>query len=185
MNTVLLVMDIQKKMMEAIPQAAPALLSNISKAIAAARQAGIPVVYVKLSFRPGYPEVSAKNLVFARLAQSGGIFTEAHEGTAIHPAVAPVAGDIIVHKKRVSAYAGSDLDVVLSALNAEHLVIAGYATSGIVLNTVRESADKDYQLTVLSDGCADSDPEIHEFLVKKIFSRQAAIHTVDEWVGGL
>lgn len=185
MSTVLLVMDIQKKMMESIPQAAPALLGKIRQAMAGARAAGIPVVHVKLSFRPGYPEVSKRNKGFSALAQSGGLFTETHEGTDIHPEVAPLEGEIVVTKKRISAFAGSDLAVVLSALNASHLVITGYATSGIVLNTVREAADKDYELSVLSDGCADSDAEVHEFLMQKIFARQAAIKTVDEWTGDL
>ena len=182
--TVLLVMDIQRKMMESLPDSA-LLLKNIKTAIEGARAAGIPVVHVKLSFRPGYPEISANNRGFSQLKQSGGLFTETHEGTAIHDEVAPLPGEIIVTKKRISAYACSDLAVVLSALNATHLVITGYATSGIVLNTVRESADKDYILSVLSDGCADSDKEVHEFLMTKIFPRQADVLTAAEWVAQL
>ena len=46
-------------------------------------------------------------------------------------------------KKRVSAFTGSDLQVVLSALEARHLVLTGLSTSGVVLSTTREASDKD------------------------------------------
>jgi len=40
------------------------------------------------------------------------------------------------------------------------LVLTGIATSGVVLSTLREAADRDYELTVLADGCADADQEV-------------------------
>ncbi|MFY0255335.1 cysteine hydrolase family protein [Chitinophaga sp. 30R24] len=180
-GTVLLVMDIQKKMMEFNPNPAP-LLANIEKVVAGARAANITVVYVVLGFRPGYPDINPVNKNFAAIRESGGLFIAGSEGAEIHPAAAPLPEDIIVTKKRISAFAGSDLDIVLRSLKAEQLIITGYATSGIVLNTVREAADKDYSLIVLSDGCADSDQETHEFLMTKIFPRQAEIKTTAEWL---
>lgn len=86
-----------------------------------------------------------------------------------------------VVKKRVSAFAGSDLEIMLRAYGIRHMVLSGIATGGVVLSTVREAADKDYQLTVLSDCCADMDAEIHQVLIGKIFPRQAEVLTVDEW----
>ena len=73
----------------------------------------------------------------------------------VHPAIAPQAGDITCVKRRVSAFTGSDLEVVLRAQDIRHLVLAGVATSGVVLSTVREAGDKDFRITVLSDCCAD------------------------------
>jgi len=61
------------------------------------------------------------------------------------------------------------------------MVLAGIATSGVVLSTLREAADKDYRITVLSDGCADADEEVHRVLTTKVFLRQADVMTVDEW----
>jgi nicotinamidase-related amidase len=52
---------------------------------------------------------------------------------------------------------------------------------GVVLSTVREAADKDYQLTVLCDLCADFDPDVHEVLIKKVFPRQSTVITSEEW----
>jgi len=54
-------------------------------------------------------------------------------------------------------------------------VLPGLSTSGVVLSTLREAADKDYRISVLSDCCADPDPEVHQLLLTKIFPRQAEV----------
>jgi nicotinamidase-related amidase len=77
------------------------------------------------------------------------------------------------------------LEVVLRAQGITHLVLCGIATSGVVLSTLREAADKDYQLTVLSDCCADSDEEVHRVLISKIFPRQAEVVAAEEWRNAL
>ena len=91
----------------------------------------------------------------------------------------------MVVKKRVSAFSGSDLEVLLRSLDVTHLVLTGIATSGVVLSTLREAADKDYRLTVLADGCLDADEEVHRVLIEKVFPRQAEVVSVDEWASRL
>jgi nicotinamidase-related amidase len=49
---------------------------------------------------------------------------------------------------------------------------------------VREAADKDYALTVLSDACGDADEEVHRVLMTKIFPRQAEVSDVNAWFSG-
>jgi nicotinamidase-related amidase len=105
--------------------------------------------------------------------------------TQIHPAVAPAPDDIVVTKKRVSAFAGSDLDVVLRSMHVSSLVLAGIATSGVVLSTLRQASDLDYEVTVLRDGCADADTEVHRVLLDKVFVRQADVIGTDEWTAQL
>jgi nicotinamidase-related amidase len=85
----------------------------------------------------------------------------------------------------VSSFAGSDLDVILRARGIDKLILTGIATSGVVLSTLREAADKDYRLVVLSDACLDADPEVHRVLVEKVFPRQADVLTVSEWAATL
>ena len=92
-------------------------------------------------------------------------------------------GDFIVTKKRVSAFTGSDLEVLLRAIDVKHLVLSGIATGGVVLSTLREAADKDYKITVLSDCCADIDAEVHRVLTTKIFPRQATVITSLDFFG--
>ena len=83
------------------------------------------------------------------------------------------------------AFTGSDLEVVLRAGGLDRLVLAGIATSGVVLATLRQAADLDYQLTVLADGCLDADPEVHRVLTEKVFPRQADVVSIADWTASL
>ena len=180
MTTALLVMDVQIGIVERYAKDSQSLLAAVSTATTAARTAGHQVIYVRVAFRPGAPEVSRHNRAFAALAGSATMGLD-DPATQVHPAVAPHAGDIEVMKKRVSAFTGSDLDVVLRSLGVDTLVLAGIATSGVVLSTLRQAADLDYQLIVLRDGCADADPEVHHVLLDKVFPRQATVIDSQEW----
>jgi nicotinamidase-related amidase len=182
-DTALLIMDVQQDIVGRFAAEA-GYLPRLASALGAARAAGISVIYVRVAFRDGYPEVSHRNLSFSAIAGSGR-FTAAGPGTEIHPAVAPAPGEPVVTKLRVSAFAGSDLEVLLRAGQTSHLVLAGIATSGVVLSTLRQAADLDYRLTVLSDGCLDGDDEVHRVLLQKVFPRQAAVQPIAAWIAGL
>ena len=183
MASALLIMDVQRGIVERFGDDAH-YLARLASAADAARAAGITVVYVTVGFRAGYPEVSPRNKSFGAIAGTGR-FTADDPGRQIHPSVAPAAGDITVTKLRVSAFAGSDLEVVLRSGGVDSLVLTGIATSGVVLSTVRQAADLDYRLTVLADGCLDADPEVHRLLTEKIFPRQADVVSVSEWITSL
>ena len=183
MSTALLIMDVQQGIAERFGSDDP-YLARLSSAADAARAAGVRVIYVVVSFRAGYPEVSPRNKSFSAIAGTGR-FAAGDPGAQIHPAVAPQDGDVTVTKLRVSAFAGSDLEVVLRSGAVDRLVLAGIATSGVVLSTVRQAADLDYQLTVLADGCLDADAEVHRVLTEKVFPRQAEVTSVADWVASL
>ena len=180
----LLVMDVQVGIVTRYAQMGD-VLTPISAAITAARAATIPVIYVIVAFRPGYPEISPRNKSFSAIKQQQSSLQASMTATEIHPAIAPQSTDIVVTKRRVSAFSGSDLEVVLRAQGISHLALCGIATSGVVLSTLREAADKDYQLTVLSDCCVDSDEEVQRVLLSKVFPRQAEVVTVEAWSEGL
>ena len=179
-NTALLVMDMQVAIVGMLPTGNETP-GNIANAIAYARTQNIPVIYVVVGFRPGMPEVSPNNKGFsaskARLGNGNN-----DEFTKIVDIVAPMLDDIIVTKRRYSAFTGSDLEVILRSQGIQKLVLTGISTSGVVLSTMREAVDKDYQLTVLSDGCADADEEVHCVLTTKVFPRHADVITVEEWI---
>lgn len=177
-RTALLIMDAQPEIVERFGESG--ITERLARAAEAARAAGVRVIYVKVGFREGYPEISPKSATFSRIAELGG-FVEGVSST-VHPAVAPQPADVVVTKRRVSAFAGSDLDVVLRAGDIESLVLSGIATSGVVLSTMRQAADLDFSLTVLSDGCTDPDEEVHRVLCEKVFPRQAQVLTVSEWI---
>ena len=85
----------------------------------------------------------------------------------------------------VSAFAGTDLDMILRAKDIDTLILFGIATSGVVQSTVLHAADADYRLVVIKDCCADLDTEVHACLVDKIFPRQATVLSATEFLEGL
>ena len=175
-TSALLVMDFQTLIVDNYAADAKALLNRTARLIAVARAAGMRVIYVVVGFRPGYPEVSDRNPTFNGLKASGA-FAAGAENTKIHPAVAPVSEEIVVTKHRVSAFAGTDLDLILRANGIETLILTGIITSGVVLSTLRHAADADYRLLVAGDCCSDRDEEVHRVLLEKVFPWQATIAT--------
>jgi nicotinamidase-related amidase len=181
---VLLLMDFQHGIVERL--GAPSVVDAADRAAKAARAAGIPVMFVRVAFRPGYPEVAESNASFSAVAaQAGDAFTQDHPGTQVHASLTPLDGEPVILKRRVSAFTGSDLEVLLRGARAATLILAGISTSGVVLSTLRQAADLDYRLTVLADACADPDEEVHRVLTEKVFPRQALVTTTDEWIASL
>jgi nicotinamidase-related amidase len=179
-NTALLVMDMQSVIVGMLPDAAP-VKEKVAQAIAMARAKNIPVIYVVVGFRKGAPEVSANNKGFAASKERFASISP-EDFLKIHPDVAPLEDEIVTIKRRVSAFTGSDLEVILRGQEIKHIVLTGIATSGVVLSTTREASDKDYRITVLADACADGDEEVHRVLTTKVFPRQADVINVDEWL---
>lgn len=182
-NTVVLSMDFQNDIVSRFAAADPGVVRRAASALASARAAGIPVVHVAVQFRPGHPEVASRGL-FAMIRQMNG-FVQGTPGAAIHDAVAPAEGEVVCIKKRVGAFSGSDLETVLRALGRTHLVLFGIATSGVVLSTIRAAADLDYTMHVVSDCCADADPEVHRVLMEKVFPRMATPITAEAFAAAL
>lgn len=175
-KSALLVMDFQIVLLENFiaKSEAAAVLDHTAKLLAAARAVNMMVVYVMVAFRPGYPEISPRNELFTALKKTG-MFTRENDGTRIHPAVAPKDEDAIVVKHRVSAFAGTDLEMLLKARGVETLVLAGITTGGVILSTVRQGFDLDYNLIVARDCCADHDEDVHNTLLDKIIAQHAMV----------
>jgi nicotinamidase-related amidase len=174
-NAALLVMDVQQATVNRLSEKEK-YIDGVRQAVGFAHKNRIPVIYVVVGFRKGLPEVSENNKGFAAIKA-----TTPDALLDPVPFIDPVGDDVVVVKRRVSAFSGSDLEVILRAKNIRQLVLAGIATSGVVLSTTREAADKDYGITILSDLCMDFDPEVHKVLMDKVFPRQAAVMSLKEW----
>ncbi|MFM0370512.1 cysteine hydrolase family protein [Paraburkholderia aspalathi] len=170
----LLVMDFQRLVVDGYATDSKQLLSRTAKLLEAARDASIMVIYAVVGFRPGYPEVSERNMTFSAIRSSGRLAGD-DSTIEIHPAVAPGPADTVVTKHRVSAFAGTDLDMILRANGIDTLLLTGILTSGVVLSTLCDAADADYRLFVVRDCCSDNDAEVHRVLLDKVFPRQAFV----------
>ncbi|MEV6909772.1 isochorismatase family cysteine hydrolase [Amycolatopsis sp. NPDC051071] len=148
-----------------------------------ARAAGALVVFVHFAMRGNGADLPPGNEMLKTFHGAGDTFHEGSAGTEIDLPVADE--DVVVLKRRASAFAGTDLDLVLRAAGVDTVVIAGVATSAMVAATCYDAADRGYRVTVLRDGCADGDPEMHDFFVGTVFpSRGFEVVSCADWASG-
>ncbi len=175
-HTALVVLDVISTAVAHIGEDSP-LIKRLSSTLATARKAGIRVIHVTIHFREGYPEVNPRNRIYSRMLKAG-ILQSAD--LSIHSAVAPEPGDVVVTKTRTSAFSGTDLEVILRSQAISHLVLCGIPTSNAVLSTLLQAADKDYELTVLSDCCTDKE-DVQHVLMSEVFPQWAEVITAEAW----
>jgi nicotinamidase-related amidase len=183
-HTALLAMDLQNGIVGMIDDA-DALLGRVADAAALVRDRGGHVGHVRVAFTDeDFARIPAQSAFAAMLSPERRDAMRADApSTAVHERVTPQAGDIVVRKTRVGAFSTTDLAEQLRAREIDTLILTGISTSGVVLSTIRDAADRDFRLVVVSDGCADRDPEVHRVLTEKVFPRQAQVVTAAELTG--
>lgn len=160
-----------------------AFLARAAGVLNHARTSQMTVIHVKVGFRPGLPEVSARNQLFGAIKaspQHHSLFQEPLG--SIHPALGPANHEIVITKRRVSAFAGTDLAMILRVSDIDTLVLFGIATSGVVLSTLLEASDADFRIAVITDCCADLDGDLHDALLTKLFPQRATVLSAAEFV---
>ena len=178
-RTAVLLMDYQNGVIDRFAGTEPGLLARAAAAISTARSAGATVGYVRVALDPDEAAaVPATNKTFHAFAGRGSMGAD-DPATAVADELAPREGDIVVRKTRVGAFSTTDLDLQLRERGIDTLVLGGISTSGVVLSTVRDAADRDYRLVLLQDLCVDRDEEVHRVLLTKVFPRQADVVTSD------
>ena len=129
------------------------LISKANLITAAARQAGIPVIFVEVQKGERTPD------------------------TEFHPQLVRLSGEVVLTKKKSGPFTTTNLDERMKKQGIDTLVLIGVNTSGSVLSTVRGAADLDYKLFVISDCCADRDEEVQRVLMEKVFYHQSTVIT--------
>jgi len=170
----LIVADCYREALDELPHAKDrGCLSNTVKVREAARACRIPIIYTATVFRPGYPEINMRNMVFR--ARKAAPPTPPEPIDRIHPALSPSEDEVVLGKHRISAFHGTPLDLILRAQEVDHVFLFGFATSGVILSTVRYASDCDYEITVVEDCCVDREPRVHDLLMEHILPQQANV----------
>jgi nicotinamidase-related amidase len=174
-RSALLLMDFQPAILGGRPAAAPALARAVA-ALGLARRVNLQVVFVRVAFTPqDYGSVPDRNKIFAGIRERARSSDPAPETAQdVHPDLVRTDRDIVVTKTRVGAFSTTNLAQHLNARGIDTLILGGVSTSGVVLSTVRDAADRDYRLLVLADCCWD-EPEVHDLLIERVFPRQADV----------
>ncbi|MBP2330733.1 nicotinamidase-related amidase [Kibdelosporangium banguiense] len=180
MTNALIIGDLQQGITGSYPFARQ-VLPPITGLLPRARVAGVLVVFVHFAFRGNGTDLLPGNDLYRMFYDAGDAFHEGSPGTEIDLPVADE--DVVVLKRRASAFAGTDLDLVLRARGVSTLAIAGVATSAMVAATSYDAADRGYQVTVLRDGCADGDQAMHNFFMDAVFpSRGFEVMPCADWL---
>jgi nicotinamidase-related amidase len=152
-------------------RAYPSVVESIARLVDAAHVASVPVVWVRVTQDQAELFQSPAQLRFElRMKQTYGRteqpeFDFCKPGTWGHEFVAGLdrrGGDPVIDKRRSSAFAGTDLDMLLRSNGIESIVVTGCTTEGCVDSTIREAVSHDYYVTLVRDAVASDDPALHE-----------------------
>lgn len=128
-----------------IGEEAWAAVDRIKPLLDRARSLGIPVFYSTSGTRDSEHAFSS----FQKKRTSKVPFTW------IIPELAPQQGEVVIEKRFASAFHGTPLVSFLNALRADTLIVCGFVTSGCVRATVVDAVAYNYNVAVVTDGCAD------------------------------
>jgi nicotinamidase-related amidase len=159
-KTALLCMDMQQFTVQHLPDdRREAVLGAIKRALDGARSAGVTVIYVVAERRPDF---SSSRNKFTRGRAAPADPAEAATRMKIAESIAPLDGELVVRKPRMSAFYATPLDSMLRSRDIDTIVLTGISTNFVVESTVRSGVDMDYRVIVLQDGVTAGDEAAHQ-----------------------
>lgn len=131
------------------------LIAAAGRLLAGARARGWPIIHVRMAFRPDYADLARNTPIFRKTEEIGAV-RDGHWGSEFFADLAPLDSprEFAFKHNRISAFYGTELEALLRLLDARQLVIAGIATHSVVESTVRDAADRGFEVTVAADACA-------------------------------
>jgi nicotinamidase-related amidase len=174
----LLLIDVQNEYVTGnLPIEYPPLatsLKNIEAAIKTAQSHSIPIVVVQQMA----PETSP-------------IFAKGSHGWELHPVVASLKPDLLVHKQLPSALAGTQLAQWLKKEDIDTLTVTGYMTQNCNESTIRQATHEGWAVEFLHDAAGTVSfrnsqgllkaEDMHKAACVVLQSRFAAVMTTQEW----
>lgn len=134
-----------------------ALASN-ERLLAAARKAGIPVLFTNVEYTPGGTDGG----VFFRKVPALKAFERGSPMGAFPDSLQPQAGELVITKQYASSFFGTTLASTLTALGVDTLLITGLSTSGCVRATALDACQHGFLPFVVREACGDRHPGPHE-----------------------
>lgn len=139
------------------------VLPNVALLAAAFRRTGAPVVYTRIASTT--PDGAGRGGCHVRL----GLNVPPDDPDAqIVEELAPEPGDVVISKTTSDAFIGTNLEAVLRGLGVDQLVVCGALTNECVSSTVRHAADISFTVSLVEDGCAAVEHDLHEATVRTL-----------------
>ncbi|MFN9579530.1 MAG: N-carbamoylsarcosine amidohydrolase [Novosphingobium sp.] len=134
-----------------------ALASN-ERLLAAARKAGIPVLFTNVEYSPG----GADGGVFYRKGPALKLCERGSPMGAFPASLQPKDGELVITKQYASSFFGTTLAATLTAMGVDTLLITGLSTSGCVRATALDACQHGFLPFVVREACGDRHPGPHE-----------------------
>lgn len=159
------------------------VLDTAARLLDGARDAGATIVYTRVAWQPGYPDLHVNSPLLGVVAQSK-CLEDGTPGAAITGELTPREGDTIITHQRVGGFHDSDLDATLRARGIDTVVFTGVATNASVEGTARVASDLGYRTVVVADACSAASDATHAASLESL-GLLAEITTTDELLAGL
>ena len=159
------------------------VLDTSARVLAGARRAGAKIVYTRVAFQPGHPDLVANSPLLSMVAANN-CLVDGTPGAALVESAAPADTDAIVTHTRITGFHASALDVVLRASGIDTVAFAGVATNISVEGTARTASELGYRTIVLSDACSAGSEAAHQASLESL-SLLAEISTADDFLSAL
>lgn len=138
-------------------QAEAALASN-ERLLAAARGAGVPVIFTNVVYQAG----GADGGYFYQKVPALKAFLKGSSLGAFPDSLQPNGAEVVVTKQYASAFFGTSLASMLRSVGVDTLMITGFSTSGCVRASALDALQHGFIPFVVKDACADRHPGPHE-----------------------
>lgn len=137
------------------------IVRNIKKILENFRNKNLPIIFVKREHRKNGVDIDKVRLeVFKK---SNGLITENDKSSEIIEDLKPLKNEIVVIKRRWSAFFGTELEILLKRLKIENLIVTGVQTPNCIRSTVYDALSLDYNVIVISDATASSSQKIQKY----------------------
>jgi ureidoacrylate peracid hydrolase len=155
-------------------------IANANRAIEQARQKGSKVIWIRVCFEQGHPELANAKAPFYIAHRENDWLVKGTWGTEFHADLLPRAADeVLLEKSRINPFTNPQLEAELDGI--ERVVLTGVATNLAVEETVRNAAARDLEVVVLEDCCASNNQEMHDFAVTSTFPKFARVSSSAEY----
>jgi nicotinamidase-related amidase len=185
-RTAVLLIDLQNEVLHAngglagdFPSKAGPLLDAIRALVAWARTQGAPVIWVRLAFRAGHVDA-----VRDSMSRTKGTLLDGTWGAELLDGLGREPGDIVITKKRPSAFFDTDLRVVLRGLGIDRLVVGGVSTNWAVESTVRDGHSHDLRMVVVREAVGTPFADLHEPSLRSMGTVFAAVVPLADVLAG-
>jgi nicotinamidase-related amidase len=185
-RTALLLVDIQNEVFHPdgvlagdFPSRAAPMLDAVRRLVDWAHHGGLPVIWLRLAFRPGHFDA-----VRDSMSRTRGTFVDGTWGAEVLDGLGRSESDIVVTKKRPSGFFDTDLAIVLRGLGIERLVVGGASTNWAVESTVRDGHSHDLEMIVVRDAVTTPFEDLHEPSLRSMATVFAKVVSLDELLAG-